>query len=189
MDLEGFEVLSAVALGLGLAAAAGFRVFVPLLLAGLAARVGHLPLAAGFGWLDDTLVLVVLAVAALLEVAAYFIPWFDNLLDAAAAPAAVTAGVLLMAAALVDYPTWLQWTLAVIAGGGTAGLLHGALAGLRLGSTVTTGGLANPAMATFETGAATALTVIAVMVPLLSVAVVVFMISRSVRLITRRRRA
>ena len=85
MNLEGFELLSAVALGLGLAAAAGFRVFVPVLLAGLAARFGHLPLAAGFGWLDDTVVLMALAVAALVEVAAYFIPWFDNLLDAAAA--------------------------------------------------------------------------------------------------------
>ncbi len=188
MNLEGFELLSAVALGLGLAAAAGFRVFVPLLLAGLAAHFGHLPLAAGFGWLDDPLVLVVLALAAIIEVAAYFIPWFDNLLDTVAAPAAVTAGALLMAATLVDFPPWLRWSLAVIAGGGTAGLLHGALAGLRLGSTLTTGGLANPAVATFETGAATALTIIAVMVPLLAVAVVVFLVSRSVRIVTRHRR-
>jgi len=189
MDLDGFELLSAVAVGLGLAAAAGFRIFVPLLLAGLAARVGHLPLAAGFGWLDDTIVLVVLAVAALIEITAYFIPWFDNLLDAAAAPAAVTAGVLLMAATLVDFPPWLRWSLAVIAGGGTAGLLHGALAGLRLGSTVSTGGLANPAVATFETGAATALTIVALMLPLLAVALVVFMVSRSVRILVRRRRS
>jgi hypothetical protein len=188
MELTGFEMLTAAALGLGLAAAVGFRIFVPALLAALAARLGHLELAEGFGWLGSDVAVVVLGVAALLEVAAYLIPWLDHLLDAIAGPAAVAAGTILMASTLVEMAPWLRWSLALVAGGGTAGVLHGALAGLRLGSTATTGGLGNPALATFETAGATALTVIAIALPLLALAVVLFLVSRAVRLLIRRRR-
>lgn len=188
MDLTGFEWLTAVALGLGLAAATGFRVFVPLLLAAIATRTGHLPLADGFLWLGSDPALVIFGLAAVLEIAAYFIPWFDHLLDVAAQPAAMMAGALLMAATLVDVPDWMRWTIAVIVGGGTAGLVQGATGVLRVGSTATTAGLGNPVFAMFETGAATALVVLAVAVPLVALAVVVFIISRSVRRLVRWRR-
>ena len=155
MSLDGPSYLTAAALGLGLAAAVGFRVFVPLLLAAIAARTGHLALADGFAWLGSDMAVVILGVAATAEIVAYFIPWFDNLLDTVAGPTAVAAGTLLMASSLVDVQPWLRWSLGLIAGGGTAGLIHTAMAGLRLGSTATTGGLANSAVATFETGAAT----------------------------------
>jgi len=188
MELTGFEWLTAVALGLGLAAATGFRVFVPLLLAALAARTGHLPLDEDFLWLGSDVALVIFGLAAVLEVAAYFIPWFDHLLDVATQPAAMVAGALLMAATLVELPPWMRWTVAVIVGGGTAGLVQGATGALRLASTATTGGLANPVFAMFETGAATALTVLAVTLPMVALAVVVFLISRSVRRLLRWRR-
>jgi len=188
MNLTSFETVTAAALGLGLAAAVGFRIFVPALLAALATRFGYLPLADGFAWLSSDAALVVLGVASLLEIAAYLIPWLDHLLDAIATPAAVTAGTVLMASTLVEMAPWLRWGLALVAGGGTAGLIHGATAGLRLGSTATTGGLGNPALATFETGAATALTILAIVVPLLAVAVAAFLVSRAVRLLLRRRR-
>jgi len=187
VELNGFQLLTAVALGLGLASAVGFRVFLPVLLAGLAARLGHLPLAPGFGWLAGDAALVVLAVAALLELGAYLVPWLDHLLDVIAAPAAVAAGTVLMASTLVDVPPWLRWGLALVAGGGTAGLLHGATAALRLGSTATTGGLGNPAVATFETATATFLTVLALAAPLLALALTAFLAIRAVRLVRRRR--
>ncbi len=186
--MSGIQFVSAVALGLGLAAAVGFRVFLPVLLAALAARLGHLPLAHGFDWLAGDAALVVLAVAAFLEMGAYLIPWLDHLLDAVAAPAAVAAGTILMASTLVDVPPWLRWGLALVAGGGTAGLLHGGMAGLRLGSTAATGGLANPAVATFETATATFLTVLALAAPLLGLALALFLAVRAVRLVRRRRR-
>ena len=188
MDLSAIELLTAAALGLGLAAAVGFRIFVPALLAALAARLGHLELADGFGWLGSDVAVVVLGVAALLEIAAYLIPWLDHLLDAIAGPAAVAAGTILMASTLVEMAPWLRWSLALVAGGGTAGVLHGALAGLRLGSTATTGGLGNPVLATFETAGATALAVIAIAVPLLGLALAVVLIVRAGRLLARRRR-
>ena len=56
------------------------------------------------------------------------------------------------------------------------------------GILTTTGGLANPAVATFETGAATALAVLALALPLLALLLVVFLVSRAVRLVARRRR-
>ncbi len=173
------------ALGLGLAAAVGFRVFVPFLLVAIAAKGGQVHLAGGFEWLGSDMALIIFGIAALLEIAAYFIPFFDHLLDTVAGPAAVIAGTVLMASTLVDMAPWLRWTVAIVAGGGTAGLLHGATSSLRMGSTATTGGLGNPAFATFETGASTALTILAMLLPLVALALVVFLIVRTIRLAGR----
>lgn len=179
------QVLTAVALGLGLAAAVGFRVFVPFLMVSVAARSGSVNLAGGFEWLGSDVALVMFGAAAVLEIAAYFIPFFDHLLDAVAGPAAVTAGTVLMASTLIDMEPWLRWSVAIVAGGGTAGLFHGTLAGLRVGSTATTGGAANPAFATMETGGSTALTLLALAVPLAALAVIVFLVIRFVRKLGR----
>jgi hypothetical protein len=179
------QVILGAALGLGLAAAVGFRVFVPFLLVAIAAKGGQIHLAGGFEWLGTDAALVMFGVAALLEVAAYFIPIFDHLLDTVAGPAAVIAGTVLMASTLVDMAPWLKWAVAIVAGGGTAGLLHGATSTLRLGSTSTTGGVGNPVFATMETGAATALTILALMLPLIAVALVIFLIVRTGRIAVR----
>jgi hypothetical protein len=179
------QVLLGAALGLGLAAAVGFRVFVPFLLVAIAAKSGQVHLAGGFEWLGTDIALIMFGIAALLEVAAYFIPFFDHLLDTVSGPAAVIAGAVLMASTLVDMAPWLRWTVAIVAGGGTAGLLHGATSSLRLGSTATTGGTGNPAFATMETGASTALTILAMMLPLVAMALVIFLIVRTVRLAGR----
>jgi len=177
------QILIGAALGLGLAAAVGFRVFVPFLLVGIAARSGQVHLAGGFEWLGADIALVMFGIAALLEMAAYFIPFLDNLLDTVAGPAAVIAGTVLMASALIDMEPWLRWAVAIVAGGGTAGLLHGATSTLRLGSTAATGGAGNPVFAMFETGASTALTILALLLPLIALALVIFLIVRTVRMV------
>ena len=188
------ELIVGIALGLGLAAAAGFRVFVPLLLVGLAAHTGHIHPADGFAWLATKPAIFALTVATFLEIIAYHVPWLDNLLDAVATPAAVIAGTVLMASALFELDPLFRWSLALIAGGGAAGLLHGAAAATRLVSTATTGGLANPAVATTETATAFALTAVALLLPLLgallAVAMAVFLgrkLVRSGRSLWRRR--
>lgn len=185
MDLGTPQIITAAALGLGLAAAVGFRIFVPFLLVGIAAKIGAVQLAEGFAWLGSDIALVMFGFAAVLEIAAYFIPFFDNLLDTVAGPAAVTAGTVLMASALIDMEPWLRWAVAIVAGGGTAGIFHGSLAGLRLGSTATTGGFANPTFATLETGGATALTILALIMPLAALFLVVFLLVRGVRKLGR----
>jgi hypothetical protein len=167
------EMLVAAAAGLGLAAAVGFRVFAPLLLVGLAARTGHLHLAGGFEWLGSEVAIFMLGVAAVAEITAYLIPFFDHLLDVLAGPFAVAAGTLLMASTLVEIAPWLRWVIALVAGGGTAGLIHTATAGVRVGSTATTGGLANPVFAGLETSVSALLAILAIAVPLLALVLVI----------------
>ena len=177
------QMLIGAALGLGLAAAVGFRVFIPFLLVSIAAHSGQVHLAGGFEWLGSDIALVMFGIAAVLEIAAYFIPFFDHLLDTVAGPAAVAAGTVLMAATLIDMEPWLRWAVAIVAGGGTAGLLHGATSALRLGSTATTGGAGNPVFAMVETGASTAMTILALLLPMIAFALVLYLVLRTVRMV------
>lgn len=152
--------------GIGLAAACGFRVFVPLLALGLAGRAHVVPLNDSFAVLATLPTLIALGTAAVLEVVAYYVPWLDNALDVAAAPAAVIAGVLASAASITSLPPVLLWGIAIIGGGGAAGLLHGATSLLRLKSTAVTGGLANPVISTGELFGALVTSAVALLVPL-----------------------
>src|SRR5262245_64615754 len=86
------NALLSVLLGIGLSAACGFRVFVPFLFVGIAARTGHLTLGDSFQWMSGAPALVVFAVATVLEIGAYYIPWLDHALDVMSTPAAVVAG-------------------------------------------------------------------------------------------------
>jgi hypothetical protein len=166
------ESLLSIALGIGLAAAAGFRIFVPLLVAGLAARSGFIPLTDGFQWLASTPALLTLGTAAVFEVLAYYIPGVDHLLDLVAGPAAMGAGVVASASVMADIPQAVMWPVAIIAGGGIAGLTKGGTALLRAKSGVMTAGLANPIVATVETIGATGIAILAVAVPLLCLAAI-----------------
>ncbi len=167
------ETVLSILTGIGVAAACGFRVFVPLLALGLAGRAQVLPLNESFAMLSSMPALIALGTAALLEVSAYYVPWLDNALDVLAAPAAVIAGVLATAAAITDLPPVLTWGIALIGGGGAAGLLHGATSLLRLKSTALSGGVANPVLSTGELLAAVLTSVLALLVPLLCVLVLV----------------
>ena len=149
-----FDLPLSIVLGVGLAAATGFRVFLPMLIVSGAAYTGHLPLAESFGWLGTPAALTMLGVAALVEILAYYVPGVDNLLDSLATPAALVAGTVVSAAVMTDVPPMVKWTAAVIAGGGVAGLTQGATAMLRAKSTVLTGGIGNWVIATAELGGA-----------------------------------
>ena len=168
-------ILLAVALGLGLATAAGLRVFLPLFGAGLAAHLGYIELTPGFAWLGSTMAVFAFGTATVAEVLAYYVPWLDHLLDTVATPAAVVAGMLASAATLVDLPPALQWGIAIIGGGGAAGLMQALTVGLRLKSTLTTGGLGNPVVSTGETIGSAGLVAVAVFLPLLCLLLLVLM--------------
>jgi hypothetical protein len=154
--------------GVGLAAASGFRVFVPLLGLGLASRAGLMPLTSGFEWLSSPVALGALAIATVLEAGTYFVPWIDNLMDTIAAPAAVGAGTIAALAVLGDGSPFLTWVIAIIAGGGTAGVVHAGMAGTRAVSTATTGGAANPVLSLGELVVSAAMTVLSIIVPILA---------------------
>jgi hypothetical protein len=178
----------AIAVGIALSAASGLRAFVPLLAVSLASRAGYVRLTPGMEWVGGETALVALAVAAALEVAAYYIPWLDNALDALATPVAVTAGIVATAAVTADLPPLLRWTVAVVAGGGAAGLVQTATVLLRLGSTGLTGGLANPVVATAELAGAVALSLLAVAVPLAALVVAAWLLVVAGRRLARRAR-
>ena len=186
------ENLLSVCLGIGLSAACGFRVFVPLLVMSIASLSGHLSLSHGFGWIGTYPALVVFATASVLEIAAYYIPLVDNLMDSIAGPAAVVAGILAAASSMIHMDPLLKWTLAIIAGGGTAAIFHGSTALVRGASTALTGGLGNPAVATAELGIAAGLSILAIVLPLLSIivicAVFIFMIRKGFRKLVKPKR-
>jgi Domain of unknown function (DUF4126) len=160
-------VLAAV-MGIGLAASTGFRVFVPLLVVSAAASAGYLHVAENLQWLGTPTALVVFAVAAVIEIAAYYIPWLDNLLDTIASPMAVVAGAVLFAASVAGLDPLWQWSLAIIAGGGSAAVVQGGTVVTRAASTATTGGLANFIVSTCETLAGLFFSVMSIVVPLLA---------------------
>ena len=167
------SLLFPVALGVGLAAATGFRVFLPLLLMGLAVRGGYMPVSDGFAWVATTPALIMFAIAAATEIIAYYVPVLDNLLDGIAGPTAIGAGIAVSAAVMGDFPPMLKWTLAIIAGGGAAAATQGATTLLRGTSTVLTLGLGNHAVATGEIIGAIAMTVLAIVLPYVAVAAAV----------------
>jgi hypothetical protein len=181
------QLVVSLALGTGLAAAAGLRLFVPLLAVSLGTRLGWLRLSEGFTWLGSPWVTTVLAIALLVEIMTYLVPWLDHLLDTLALPLASAAGILLAASVLIDVDPALRWILAVIAGGTTATVVQaGSMAG-RAGSTATTGGLGNPVYTLAETLMSAITTVLALTLPLLVLLLVVIVVWLSLRQLRRRR--
>jgi len=177
------DTLLAICLGVSLSAACGFRVFVPLLVMSIASLSGHMTLAPGFQWIGTYPALVTFSVATIAEIAGYYIPWVDHLLDTVATPAAIVAGTVITAAAVGDMSPFLKWSLAAIAGGGTAGLIQGTTVLARGLSTATTGGLGNPFFATIELCGAAFTSILAVMAPLLAVGmigIVLFVLGRKI---------
>lgn len=166
------ETLLGLIVGVGLSAACGFRVFVPLLGMSVASMSGHLELSPGFAWIGTVPALIAFASATVLEVGAYYLPWFDNLMDVAATPAAVAAGTVVTASMVGEVSPFLQWSLAAIAGGGVAGTVQFGTVALRSASSVTTGGFGNFMVSTMELLGAIVTTLLAILLPILGLAVV-----------------
>ncbi len=179
--MQSLDLLTSIALGVGLAAAVGLRVFLPLLVLAIAGYTGTVPLSESFQWLATLPAVAMLAVAAVVEVAAYYVPGVDNLLDTIATPTALVAGTIAAAAVMTDLPPIVKWTTAVIAGGGAAGLTQGVTSLLRLKSTATTGGVGNPVVATGELGGAATLSLLAIFAPIVALVLVVLLVWLAVK--------
>ncbi len=186
-----WNMLLSIGLGIGLAAACGLRVFLPLFIASLLAHfdLGDVGLRTGFGWLAEWPAMIALGVATVAELLAYYIPLVDHALDAVAVPLSTIAGTVVAMSSFVDVPPMLAWGLALIAGGGVAGLISAGTAATRLASTVKTGGLGNPVVATAETGGAIVLSVTAWFLPFVALVLVLALVVLVVRwLLARKRR-
>jgi hypothetical protein len=163
------ETLLSVLVGVGLSAACGFRVFVPMLVMSIASLSGHLALAPGFEWIGRYPALLTFAIATAAEIAGFYIPYVDHLLDLVAGPAAVVAGIVAMASTVTGMSPFLRWSCAIIAGGGIAATAQLITSVTRVASTTATAGLGNPVFSTVETGSAIVFSVLAVLIPVIAV--------------------
>ena len=155
-------------IGIGLAAASGFRVFLPLFAVSLASYLGWIPMNDNFEWLSGLPTLIVTGVATLVEILAYYIPVVDNFLDTVTVPLATVAGSVLFASQFIELGTFPQWALAIIAGGGTAATIAAGFAGTRAASTATTAGIGNNVIATTETAGAGLMSVLSIFLPVIA---------------------
>lgn len=182
------DVLVEFLLAISLSAASGFRIFVPFLMMSGAAVLGHVDLPSQFDWVETPQALGLFSIALVLEMIGYSIPWFDHVLDIAATPIAVLAGTLLTGSIAPDMEPLVKWTLAIAAGGGTAGLTKVLSNLLRGGSTAISGGLTNPIYALIEVGLAIAISLLAIATPIAAGVIVAgligFAIYRVVRLVS-----
>ena len=173
----GTETLLGIAIGIGLSAACGFRVFVPLLVMNLAVLTGHLHLSPGFEWIGSDYATVAFVTATLVEVLAYYIPWLDHVLDLITSPAAIIAGMVVTASMVMDISPFLRWTLAIIAGGGTAAIVQGATVTLRAKSSALTAGTGNVLVSSVELAGSMITALLAVIVPIVCLVLIALLCS------------
>ena len=163
------ESYLAVLIGIGLSAACGFRVFIPLLVMSIASATGHIELSESMSWVSSMPAIIALSVASILEVSAYLIPFVDNLLDIAAGPAAVVAGTIVTASFITDMSPFVKWSVAIIAGGGVAASVQSATTIARTSSSTMTAGLGNIIVSSGEAFGAVFLSVLAILFPIIAI--------------------
>lgn len=163
-------------IGIGLAAASGFRVFLPFFFVSLASYLGWIPVSDNFEWLSGLPALITTGVATVIEILAYYIPFVDNILDTIAVPLATIAGSVLFASQFIELGTFSQWALALIAGGGTAATIASGFAGTRAASSATTAGIGNNVVATTETAGAGVMSALSLFLPVIAFLLAIFLL-------------
>lgn len=175
-DLPFLPHIMSAFIGIGLAAATGFRIFMPMFAVSLASYLGWISVNESFAWLTGLPTLIATGIAMVAEVMAYYIPFVDHLLDTMSVPLATIAGSVMFASQFTDLGTFPQWALALIAGGGTAAAISSGFAGTRAASTATTGGLGNSVVATSETAGAGIMSFLALAAPVIAFVLAVGMV-------------
>lgn len=175
-NLSFFSYVLSAFIGIGLAAASGFRVFLPMFAVSLASYFHWIPMNEHFEWLAGLPTLVTTGIAMVVEILAYYLPFIDHLLDTISIPMATVAGSVLFASQFAELGTFPQYALALIAGGGTAMTISSGFAGLRAASTATTGGLGNAVVGTSETAGAGIMAILAIAAPVIAAVIAVILV-------------
>ena len=159
-------IVPSLAMGIGLAACAGIRAWLPLLLAGGMARWGIIELGSSFQFIASDRALILFGVATAIEILADKVPAVDHALDTLSTVLRPAAGSLLAASVLWQVSDPLTaLALGVAVGAPTSLVPHAAKSVLRAASTTFTGGLANPFISILEDLIAVALFVLTVLIP------------------------
>ncbi len=181
MDLtwhEGAVLAIHIAMGVGLAACAGLRAFLPLFVVGLSDRLFEgFQLSQSFQWLSSWPALIVFGAAVVTEIAGDKFPGIDNFLDTFQTFVKPVAGAMVMASVVTDWSPLYVTIASIIGGGSIAGLVHLTKAKLRLASSVTTVGAANPVLSAGEDVGAVAISVASLVAPFFVAGVVVVAVS------------
>jgi len=164
------ELITSIAIGIGLSASTGFRVFVPMLVASIASRAGIIPLTEGFLWLSSWTAIISFGTATIVEILAYYIPFIDNLLDTITTPMAIVAGTLLVTSVLPVDNELMKWITGTVVGGGAAAAVQSGSVLTRLTSSKLTAGVGNPIVSTGENIAAVGSSILSLIFPLFIVA-------------------
>ena len=167
-----------VAMGIALSACAGFRVFVPMLAASIAAHFNIIDLPTDLEWLGGWPAIICFGTASIAEIGAYYIPFLDNILDTIATPLSIIAGTVLSFSIfpITEQEPMLRWGAALLAGGTAAGTIHLGTGLLRLFSSKTTAGTGNVVLATTENAAAISGSVLSFVIPVVAAILMVFLI-------------
>tara|TARA_B110000116_G_scaffold267774_1_gene280647 strand:+ start:805 stop:1389 length:585 start_codon:yes stop_codon:yes gene_type:complete len=172
-------------MGISLASASGFRVFLPPFLLSLAVRTDTLVSfdlsGTEFAIFDSNAAVLILGIACLAEFGAYYVPWLDNVLDTIASPAAVLSGIGMTSMVLVGSDPIIQWSFAIIAGGGSAGIIQATTVVIRGLSSTLTLGFGNSFVASGENIASIVLTIAALIAPIIAAIFAIIVISVLVR--------
>ena len=188
-DILVVELVVGICAGVSLAAACGFRVFLPLLAVSIAAHFFGFRVNADFEWIGSWVSIVALTTATIVEVAAYYLPCVDNLLDVVNVPLAFVAGAVVMGGVLPDVHPYLKWSIAGLLGSSVAGLTQLATTIVRGASTATTAGAGNNVVSYSENVCATIFSIGAILIPLLAIVIVMIILcvlgSRAKRLAAR----
>ncbi|MGB3635917.1 MAG: DUF4126 domain-containing protein [Rubrobacteraceae bacterium] len=179
------ETLLAAGTGAGLSSVAGLRAYLPLALVGLFARIGLFDLPTAFAFLDNWVVVVTLFALAVVEGVLDKIPALDTAVDVVQTPVRIVAGAVLFSAALeagLDPAAIPE----LAAGGGIAGVVAVLKAVLRPPANVSTAGVSAPFLSGIEDVVALVGGIIAILVPLISLALVAFLLFVFYRIRKRR---
>ena len=160
------EFIIPISLGIGLSAATGIRVFLPLFLISLYKYYeGHLFMEY-FNWLDSVPVMITLGVATIIEISSYYIPVVDHALDVISAPVSFLAGSITMISTLPDMPSYINAILGLIIGGTTAVGMTSIMGFTRAKVSLTSIGSANFLFSTIEIFLSGILTLLSFLVPI-----------------------
>jgi hypothetical protein len=183
------EVVPAVALAIGLAACAGLRAWLPLLLTGGLVRAEVIEVGQSFSFLASDRALILFGVASVVEIVADKVPAIDHALDAISTVVRPLAATVLAASVFGSFADPLTAVaLGAAIGAPTALVPHAGKSVLRAASSALTAGVANPVISVLEDLIALALFVLTVLVPLLAgglVLLTAWLIARRLRRRTR----
>lgn len=154
-----------------LSGSSGVRATYPLLIVAISIAMNpqSFDLSSQMSWLGSNWTIVVMAILSVVEFILDKIPGLDHCLHVAMVPIhTVVGGLISVAPQDIGSADWSAWLVGII-GAGFALLVHLIKAAIRVGSTGTSGGLANPCVSLIEDVILVITIILAILVAILAV--------------------